>query len=156
MPATQHTQDTRQTGHAPHSHLTALARTRDAHTALRRFLALDAVVTGANGLAYLAASGPLGRFLGVDAGLLLALGAVLALYGAAVGLLASRARPAAPPVRAVTETNVAWTGLSFLALGLWLTPSTAGTVWTVLQALAVAGFATLQHLALRARQDTSE
>ncbi|MBY8341709.1 hypothetical protein LXH13_32010 [Streptomyces spinosirectus] len=43
---------------------TALARTGEPHTARRRFLALDAVVTGVNGLAHLAASGPLGRFLG--------------------------------------------------------------------------------------------
>jgi hypothetical protein len=136
--------------------LTALARTSDPHAALRRFLALDAVVTGANGLAYLAASGPLGRFLGVDSALLLALGAVLALYGAVVGLLASRTRPGALPVRAVIETNLAWTVLSCLALALWLTPSAAGAVWTVLQALVVAGFAALQHLALKARQNISE
>src|SRR4051812_50163116 len=121
MPATEHTQGTRQTGHAPHSHLTALARTRDPHTALRRFLALDAVVTGANGLAYLAASGPLGRFLGVDAGLPLALGVVLALYGAAVGLPAPPARPPAPPGRGGVETHVAWAGLGFLAPAPWPT-----------------------------------
>ena len=136
--------------------LTALARTSDPHAALRRFLTLDAMVTGVNGLAYLAASGPLGRFLGVDRDLLLALGAVLALYGAAVGLLAARARPAALPVRAVIETNLAWTVLSLLALALWLSPTTAGAVWTVLQALTVAGFAVLQQLALKARQDISE
>jgi len=136
--------------------LTALVRTRDPYAALRRFLALDAVVTGANGLAYLAASGPLGRFLGVERDLLLALGAVLALYGAAVGLLAARPRPAALPVRAVIEANLAWTVLSLLALALWLSPTTAGAVWTVLQALTVAGFAALQHLSLKACQDISE
>ncbi|MFE7170601.1 hypothetical protein [Streptomyces sp. NPDC057616] len=136
--------------------LTALARTSDPHAALRRFLALDAVVTGVNGLAYLAASGPLGRLLGVERDLLLALGVVLAVYGAAVGLLAARARPAAPLVRTVIETNLAWTALSLLALPLWLSPTAAGAVWTVLQALTVAGFAVLQHLALRNRQDISE
>lgn len=135
--------------------LSALARTGDPHTALRRFLALDAVVTGANALAYLALSGPLGRLFGVGSTLLLELGALLAVYAAAVGLLASRARPAALPVRAVVEFNLAWTAVSCLALVLWLTPSTAGAVWTVLQALTVAGFAVLQYMALRARQDTS-
>ena len=135
---------------------TALARTSDPHTALRRFLALDAVVTGANGLAYLAASGPLGRFLGVGSGLLLALGVVLAVYGAAVRLLAFRARPAALPVRAVIETNVTWTVLSCVALAVWLSPSAAGAVWTLLQALVVAAFAALQYMALKARQDTSD
>ncbi|MEV7888889.1 hypothetical protein ACWD3I_16955 [Streptomyces sp. NPDC002817] len=133
--------------------LSALVRTGDAHTALRRLLALDAAVTGANALAYLALSGPLGRLLGVDSTLLLALGAFLAVYAAAVGLLAARARPAALPVRAVVEINLVWTVVSCLALVLWLTPSTAGAVWTVVQALTVAGFAVLQYMALKARQD---
>ncbi|MEV2215557.1 hypothetical protein AB0H86_29700 [Streptomyces sp. NPDC050997] len=136
--------------------LAALARTFDPHTALRRFLALDAAVTGVNGLAYLAAAGPLGRFLGADSELLLVLGAFLTVYAAAVGLLAARSRPAAPLVRGVVEANLAWAALSFAALGLWLSPTTAGAVWTVLQALTVGVFALLQHVALRRRQDSSE
>lgn len=135
--------------------LSALARTSDPQTALRRFLALDAVVTGVNGLAYLAASGPLARFLGVGSTLLLELGAFLVVYAAGVGLLAARPSPAALPVRAVVEANLAWAVLSCLALALWLSPSAAGAVWTVLQALTVAGFAALQHIALKARQDMS-
>lgn len=133
--------------------LTALARTAEPHTALRRFLALDAVVTGANGIAYLAVSGPLGRLLGVGSGLLLGLGAFLTVFAAGVGLLASRARPAALPVRAVVEANLAWAVTSCAALALWLSPTAVGAVWTVLQAVTVAAFAALQHLALKARQD---
>ncbi|MGW5637782.1 hypothetical protein [Streptomyces sp. NPDC003832] len=136
--------------------LTALARTSDPRTALRRFLVLDAAVTGANALAYLAVSGPLGRLLGVDRGLLLALGVFLAAYAGAVGLLAARARPAALGVRIVIEANFAWAGLSLLALAVWLTPTAAGAVWTVLQALTVAGFAALQHIALKARQGSMD
>ncbi|MEU1851363.1 hypothetical protein ABZ499_19330 [Streptomyces sp. NPDC019990] len=135
--------------------LAALARTSAPQSMLRRFLALDAVVTGANALAYLALSGPLGRFLGVDSALLLALGAFLTVYAAGVGLLAARPEPPTLGVRAVVEANLAWTTASFVALALWLTPSTPGAVWTVLQALAVAGFAVLQHTALRVRQKTS-
>ncbi|KUM78273.1 hypothetical protein [Streptomyces curacoi] len=134
--------------------LAALARTSDPQTVLRRFLALDAVVTGANGLAYLVVSGPLGRLLGVDPGLLLGLGAFLTVFAAGVGLLASRARPAAFPVRAVIEANLAWAVLSLVALVMWLSPTTAGAVWTVLQALTVAGFAALQYAALKVRQGT--
>lgn len=48
--------------------LTGLARTTRPQVAVRRFLALDAVVTGGNGIAYAVASGPLGEFLGVDPG----------------------------------------------------------------------------------------
>ncbi|WP_367046421.1 hypothetical protein [Streptomyces sp. Je 1-332] len=129
--------------------LTALARTNDPKTMLRRFLALDAVVTTGNGLAYTAASGPLGRFLGVDAGLLLGLGIFLTLYGAGVGCLAARKSPPALPVRAVIEANAAWTVLSVVALIAWLTPSTAGAVWIPLQAVTVGGFAALQYAALR-------
>ncbi|MGW0815665.1 hypothetical protein ACWD00_20775 [Streptomyces viridiviolaceus] len=135
--------------------LAALARTSEPQVMLRRFLALDAVVTGGNAVAYLALSGPLGRFLGEDSGLLLALGAFLAGYAAAVGLLAARRHPPALAVRAVVEVNLAWAALSFVALAVWLTPSTAGAVWTVLQALTVAGFALMQHAALRARQESS-
>ncbi|MFI9154462.1 hypothetical protein [Streptomyces sp. NPDC053367] len=136
--------------------LSALARTSEPNTALRRFLALDTAVTGVNGLAYLAASGPLADLLGVGRPLLLELGAFLTAYAIAVGLLASRTRPAALPVKAVIEANLAWSAVSFVALGLWLDPSTAGTVWTVLQALTVIGFALLQHTALRSRQGMSE
>ncbi|MCK8437589.1 hypothetical protein G3I77_32695 [Streptomyces sp. D2-8] len=135
--------------------LAALARTSEPQSTLRRFLALDAVVTGANALAYLAFSGPLGRFLGVGSALLLALGAFLAVYATGVGLLAARRQPPALGVRAVVEGNLAWAAVSLAALALWLTPSTPGAVWTVLQALVVAGFAVLQHLALRARQGMS-
>ncbi|MEW2074467.1 hypothetical protein ACFZAG_07530 [Streptomyces sp. NPDC012403] len=132
--------------------LAVLARTVEPQRMLRRFLALDAVVTGANAVAYLTLSGPLGRFLGAGSGLLLGLGAFLAVYAAGVGLLAARPHPPAPGVRIVVEANLAWTAVSLAALALWLTPTTAGAVWTVLQALTVAGFALLQHRALKERQ----
>ncbi|MFH8973504.1 hypothetical protein [Streptomyces sp. NPDC017890] len=135
--------------------LAALARTAEPQLMLRRFLALDAVVTGANALAYLAFAGPLGRFLGAGSGLLLGLGAFLAVYAVGVALAASRRRPPALAVRVIVEANLAWAAVSFAALALWLTPTTAGAVWTVLQALTVAGFALLQYVALRQRQDNS-
>ncbi|GGS41611.1 hypothetical protein AB0E75_10460 [Streptomyces griseoviridis] len=134
------------------TYLAVLARTREPGVALRRFLALDAAVTGANGLAYLALSGPLGDLLGAGSGLLLALGAALALYAAAVGLLAGRREPSATGVRTVVAANLAWAVLSLAALVLWLSPTTAGAVWTVAQALVVAGFALAQHRSLRERQ----
>lgn len=132
--------------------LAALARTVEPQRMLRRFLALDAVVTGTNAVAYLALAGPLGRFLGAGSGLLLGLGAFLAGYAAGVGLLAARPHPPTTGVRIVVEANLAWTAVSLAALALWLTPTEAGAVWTVLQALTVAGFALLQHMALKERQ----
>ncbi|MDT3723750.1 hypothetical protein ROS62_02115 [Streptomyces sp. DSM 41972] len=131
--------------------LTAPARTG---APLRRLLTLDAVMTGANALAHLALSGPLGRFLGIGSGLLLGLGAFLAVYAAGVGLLAARPHPPTAGVRGVVEANLAWTAASFLALALWLSPTTAGAVWVVLQALVVGGLALVQHQALKARQSS--
>ncbi|MFI6938404.1 hypothetical protein ACIBI4_03945 [Streptomyces sp. NPDC050418] len=125
-------------------------RTREPRAALRLFLGLDAVVTGANGLAYAVASGPLGRFLGVDQGLLLALGLGLVAYAAGVGLLARRPQPPVLPVKAVVEINLIWSVMSLVALVAWFSPSTAGTVWIPMQAATVAGFAALQYTALRA------
>lgn len=132
--------------------LASLARTFGPQSALRRLLVLDAAVTGVNALAYLSFSGPLGRFLGVGSGLLTGLGVFLAVYAAAVALLASRRHPPTLGVRAVVEVNLLWAVASCAALVLWLDPSTAGTVWAVLQALVVAGLALLQHMALKARQ----
>ncbi|MEU6090130.1 hypothetical protein ABZ865_25620 [Streptomyces sp. NPDC047085] len=130
--------------------LAALTRTSEPQTMLRRFLALDAVTTTGNGLAYLAASGPLGRFLGMGQGLLLGLGVFLTLYGAGVGILATRKSPPVLPVRAVIEANVTWAAVSLIALAAWLSPTVAGAVWIPLQAVTVGGFAALQYTALRA------
>ncbi|MFE7192556.1 hypothetical protein [Kitasatospora sp. NPDC057541] len=117
--------------------------------ALRGFLALDAVVSGGNGLAYLAFPGPLGELLGVGRSTLLELGAVLAVFGLAVGLLAARPQPPGLAVRAVIDVNLVWTVLSVVAMELWLEPTTAGYVWIPLQAATVALFAALQFTALR-------
>ncbi|MGW3321064.1 hypothetical protein [Streptomyces virginiae] len=130
--------------------LAGFARNRVPHTALRRFLALDSVVTTANGLAYVAFSAPLGRLLGVGQVLLLDLGILLTVYGVGVGWLASRRRPPVLPVKLVVETNYAWAALSLVSLALWFEPTTAGLLWIPMQALTVAGFAVLQQLALRA------
>ncbi|KEZ34309.1 hypothetical protein [Frankia sp. CeD] len=117
---------------------------------LRRFLALDAVVTAVNGLVYLAASGALGRLLGVGSDLLVGLGVFLVLYGLAVGLLASRTRFPILAVNAVIEANLAWAVLSIVARVFWFDdPSIAGQVWIPLQAATVGGFAVLQFAALR-------
>lgn len=130
--------------------ISGLARTTVPQTALRRFLALDAVVTAGNGLAYAAFSGPLGRLLGVGPSTLLALGLLLTAYGAGVGRLAASRRPPVLPVRLVIEANYLWTALSLVSLLVWFSPTTAGALWIPAQALVVAAFALLQQTALRA------
>ncbi|MFE5212785.1 hypothetical protein [Streptomyces sp. NPDC056600] len=117
---------------------------------LSRFLALDAAVTGANGIAYLVASEPVGEMLGVGSDLLFGLGAFLVVFAVAVAVVSTRPSPPVAAVTAVIEANLVWTVLSFLALLLWLdAPTTLGGVWIPMQAMTVGGFATLQFVALR-------
>ncbi|MFI6703497.1 hypothetical protein ACIBJC_31880 [Streptomyces sp. NPDC050509] len=129
--------------------LAGISRTTEPQTMLRRFLTLDALVTGVNGLAYVTASGPLGRLLGVDGAVLVGLGVFLTLFAVGVGCLAARRQPPRLPVKAVVDANLLWAVLSVAALALWFEPTTAGAVWIPVQALTVAGFAVLQWSALR-------
>ncbi|WP_419999864.1 hypothetical protein [Streptomyces boninensis] len=118
-------------------------------TWLRRILLLDAVVTGANGLAYLAVSGPLADELGMDRGLLLGLGAFLLVYGAVVGYVGLRPSPPPGAVAAFIDINLAWTVASIVAIVAWLDPSDTGTIWIPLQAAVTAAFAAAQWVMLR-------
>ena len=70
---------------------------------LRTALTLDAGVTAANGAAYLALAGPLHDLLGLSETVLRGAGAFLLVYALAVGVLASRPRPA----RAATTLSTA-------------------------------------------------
>ncbi|MGX4694495.1 hypothetical protein [Streptomyces sp. JNUCC 63] len=129
--------------------LGTLSRTDRPQTMLRRFLALDAIVTGANGLVYLIDSKPVGNLLGIGSGVLFELGIFLTLFGAGVGCLATRKQPPALAVKAVIDANVLWAVLSIVAMVAWFSPTTAGAVWIPLQAVTVGGFAALQFLSLR-------
>ncbi|MFI1886186.1 hypothetical protein [Streptomyces jumonjinensis] len=131
--------------------LAGIARTDEPKTMLRRFLALDAVVTLLNGLVYLVASEEVGRLIGVDDDFLLGLGIFLALFGVAVGALAGRRQPAALAVKTVIDLNLLYGIVSIASVVLWFDASTAGAVWIPLQGLVVAAFALLQISALRAR-----
>jgi hypothetical protein len=117
---------------------------------LRLALEVDALVTGANGLAYLVLAGPLGDLFDVSAPFLRGVGALLVVFAAGVYATSRRAPIPAAPVRAIVALNVAWAiGSLVVVIAGWGDPSTAGAVWTVLQAVVVAGFAELQLFALR-------
>jgi hypothetical protein len=117
---------------------------------LRPALKLDAVVTGANGAAYLAAAGPIGDLLGLSAPLLRGVGAFLLAYAALVWLTGARRAIPRAPVLAIVAGNAAWAAGSIVAaIAGWGDPTTAGTVWIVMQAIVVAGFAELQLTGLR-------
>ena len=117
---------------------------------LRLILKLDAVVTGVNGIAYLALANPLEDLLGVAPELTRPIGAFLVLFAAAVWFVATR--PVVPRMAAadIAAANAVWAlgSVGFAAAGA-SSPTTAGTVWIVLQALVVGGFAALQALAMR-------
>ena len=110
---------------------------------LRPALVLDAAVTGLNGVAYLAAAGQLEDVLGLPASWLRIAGVVLVAFAAFVALVSRQ--PSSAAVRAIVAVNVAWVvGSLVFAIAGWGSPETVGTVWIVLQAIVVAGFAELQ------------
>jgi hypothetical protein len=119
---------------------------------LRTALRLDAVVTGANGAAYLAAAPWLTDLLGVPTGALRTLGATLLVFTAGVWLVAARPRVSGTATEVVVATNALWVAGSVAAVATDRFPLTgAGTAWVLLQAAVVAGFAAAQLAALRTR-----
>jgi len=112
---------------------------------LRTALKLDAVVTGANGAAYLVAAGPLEDVLGLSPALLRSIGVFLLLFSAAVWTVAARPQVSTSAALAVIAVNVLWAAdsIAFLLSGV-SDPTTVGAIWIVMQALVVAGFAGLQ------------
>ncbi|MFF0307303.1 hypothetical protein ACFYSC_07740 [Streptosporangium sp. NPDC004379] len=117
---------------------------------LRLAMRLDAVVTGVNGLAYLALAGPINDLLGLPVGLQRGIGAFLAVYGVAVWLAAVPARISRTAAGAVIAVNLVWTVVSVAELAMGgLGVTTLGAVWVLMQAAVVGGFAALQFLGLR-------
>jgi hypothetical protein len=111
---------------------------------LQAVMRVDAVVTGANGVAYLALAGPLSDLLGLSSPLLRGVGAFLVVFAAFVALAGMRL----PLV--VVGANIAWAAGSIVAaIAGWGSPDTVGTVWIVLQAFTVGAFAELALLGLR-------
>jgi hypothetical protein len=117
----------------------------------RAALGLDAAVTGVNGVAYLAGASLLDGPLGMPAGFLRGVGAFLIAFAACVAYVATRDKVNRTAVQAIIALNALWVldSIALVALG-WYDPTTGGSVWTILQAGVVAGFAALQAYAIRA------
>jgi hypothetical protein len=117
---------------------------------LRLALRLDAIVTGVNGLAYLALAKPLNSLFDLPVGLSVSIGAFLLVFAGAVWLIARPATINRTAAQFVVEANILWAMLSVIAVGVgWLSVNGLGTAWAVMQALVVAGFAGLQYVGLR-------
>jgi hypothetical protein len=120
-------------------------------TGLLRFaLRLDAAISAANAVAFLALFWLLDGWLGMPAGFIAAVGAFLLAFAAFVGRLASRPAPARAAVIAVIAANLLWAVDCVLLLGAdWFSPTAAGQVVIALQAAGVVGLAGLQAAGLR-------
>ncbi|MGW1990739.1 hypothetical protein [Embleya sp. NPDC001921] len=117
---------------------------------LRIALRLDAIATGAVGLAALVGCAAFDGALGLSTAFLAGLGAFLVLYALGVWRVATRATPHRTAVRVVIGLNLLWFADSVLtAVAGWMDPTGLGTALIVLQAIAVLGFADLQMFALR-------
>lgn len=117
---------------------------------LRWALKTDAIATGANGVAYLALAGPLADLLGLPASFLRAVGVFLAVYAAAVWIVAARDTINPTVVLVFVSGNLSWVVASVGLLVLDLhEPTTAGSVWIALQAAFTGLFAALQLMGRR-------
>jgi hypothetical protein len=116
----------------------------------RLALTLDAVVTGLNGIAYLALATVLDSFFGVATAVQYPVGVFLVLYSLGVLAIGTRKEINRTGLTAVIVANLLWVVLSLVVLisGV-LSPTGVGGVWTVLQSLVVGGFAALQYVGLK-------
>ena len=117
---------------------------------LRFALRLDGVASMVAGIATCAGFASLSGVLGAPASGVLALGAFMLAYGAAMSWLSTRARIDQRLVWIVAVGNLIWAIASVpLAGSDWIAPTTFGLALILGQAVAVAGFAALQYLGLR-------
>ncbi|MGI8692470.1 MAG: hypothetical protein ACR2JK_06160 [Geodermatophilaceae bacterium] len=118
---------------------------------LRAALLTDAVVSGLNALAYLAAATVLADLFDADTGTLRWLGAFLVLYAVAVWFVGSRPAISRLGAGLVIAANGAWVLASIAAaVTQWGDPSDVGTAWILVQAAAVAVLGVAEFAGLRA------
>jgi hypothetical protein len=105
---------------------------------------LDGLVSGASGLALAAAAPLLDNAFGIPTLVLVPLGLFLVAYAGGLLLLARRRVPSAG-VKAVIAGNALWAAASVVVVVAdWLTLTTAGAAFVLVQAAAVAVIAGLQ------------
>jgi hypothetical protein len=116
---------------------------------LRFALKLDAVVSGAAGVAMVAGARVLDRPLGVPAVALVATGLVLVAWAVVLWIRVSRGDVGRRVGWTVIGVNAVWAVASVLLAVGWSALTVAGTVVVLLQAAAVLGVADLQYLGVR-------
>lgn len=123
---------------------------------LRRSLQLDAVASGALGVLLGAAGPALDELLGIPVAVLVPVGLFLIAYAASLWIIGARRHLPVPAVWAVIIGNLLWVAASLgVVVAGWWSPNAVGTALVLVQAAAVAFFAVLQFLGLRARRAAS-
>ncbi|MFE6492109.1 hypothetical protein [Streptomyces sp. NPDC057748] len=117
---------------------------------LRAALVADVILTGANGIGYLALATVLDSFLGVPLPVQYAVGVFLTVYALWVLTVSRQEDIGRGAVTVVIALNAAWAVAGVVAVVLdALTATTVGNGWIVFQALVVGAMAAVQYAGLR-------
>ena|SRR5690348_13598959 len=118
-------------------------------TAIRRALLIDATASGATGFLLAAGAAQLEPVLGLPVDLMRSVGIFLIPFAAFLAWLAPRALKVRGLLWAIVIGNMLWVLASVLLLESgWVTPTTPGTAFVAVQAVAVAVFAYLEYRAV--------
>lgn len=121
-----------------------------ASSLLRRVLAVDAVTSGAMGLAMIAFAGLIANLLQLPVDLVSEAGIILLPFAAFVGFIASRREPARLAVWIIVALNGVWVIDSIVLLFTgWVAPNALGYVFVIAQAAVVLVLADLEYLGLK-------
>ena len=121
-----------------------------ASSLLRRVLVVDAVSSGAMGVAMVALAELLAELLQLPVDLISEAGIVLLPFAAFVALVASRREPSRIAVWVIIALNAVWVIDSIVLLFTgWVAPNALGYAFVVAQAAAVLLFADLEYMGLK-------
>ncbi|QIQ06988.1 hypothetical protein HA039_18590 [Streptomyces liangshanensis] len=128
----------------------ASVRNSGSESVVRLALKADVILTGANGIGYLALATVLDSVLGVSTSAQLPIGAFLTVYALGVLFVTTRRTISKPAVVAIIVLNLLWTVVSVVvAVTGVFSPTGIGTFWTVAQGLVVGAIAVFQYVGLK-------
>jgi hypothetical protein len=121
-----------------------------ASSLLRRVLIVDALTSGAMGVAMFALADMFASLLQLPVDLVREAGIILLPFAAFVGFVASRREPARLAVWAIIALNVVWVVDSIVLLFTgWVAPNALGYIFVVAQAVVVLVFADFEYMGLK-------
>lgn len=117
---------------------------------LRRVLTVDAVFSGATGIAMIAFAEAFANLLQLPVELISEAGIILVPFAAFVGFIASRSEPARLAVWAIIAINIVWAVDSIVLLfSGWVAPNALGYAVVIAQAGGVLALADLEYMGLK-------